>query len=145
MCLSVSTFSHLDLLSLSSLSSLSFLSHLSPFSLIPLSSLPTLPSHIELLVNHHSIQKALVVINNMLKNLKYQMFVHIAADHTARAVGATTLMEEYMDASNFGVCVGVGVGMGGTLGCVGVCWCCGRDMGMLLVGFGRRVSVLGIL
>ena len=31
------------------------------------------------------------------------MFIHVAADHAARAVGATTLMEEYMDASNFGV------------------------------------------
>lgn len=59
--------------------------------------------HIELLVSHHSIQNALAVINNMLKNLKYQMFIHVAADHAARAVGATTLMEEYMDASNFGV------------------------------------------
>lgn len=54
-------------------------------------------------MNHHSIQKALLVINNMLKNLKYQMFIHIAADHAARGVGASTLMEEYMDASNFGV------------------------------------------
>lgn len=48
---------------------------------------------------------ALVVINNMLKNLKYLMFIHVAADHAARAVGATALMEEYMDASNFGVSV----------------------------------------
>ncbi len=46
---------------------------------------------------------ALQVINNMLKNLKYQMFIHVAADHAARGVGATVLMEEYMDASNFGV------------------------------------------
>ena len=61
--------------------------------------------HIELLVSHHSIHNALLVINNMLKNLKYQMFIHVAADHAARAVGATTLMEEYMDASNFGVCI----------------------------------------
>lgn len=63
------------------------------------------PSHIELLVNHHSMPNALVVINNMLKNLKYLMFIHVAADHAARAVGATALMEEYMDASNFGVSV----------------------------------------
>lgn len=54
-------------------------------------------------MNHHSMKNALVVINNMLKNLKYQMFVHVAADHAARGVGATVLMEEYMDASNFGV------------------------------------------
>lgn len=59
--------------------------------------------HIELLVNHHSMNHALQVINNMLKNLKYQMFIHVAADHAARGVGATVLMEEYMDASNFGV------------------------------------------
>ena len=54
-------------------------------------------------MNHHSVRKAMVVINNMLKNLKYQMFIHVAADHAVRAVGATVLMEEYMDASNFGV------------------------------------------
>ena len=59
--------------------------------------------HIELLVSHHSIRSALLVISNMLKNLKYRMFIHVAADHAARAIGATALMEEYMDASNFGV------------------------------------------
>lgn len=42
-------------------------------------------------------------MGNLLKNLKYQMFIHVAADHAVRAVGATVLMEEYMDASNFGV------------------------------------------
>ena len=68
-------------------------------------------------MNHHSMQNALLVINNMLKNLKYQMFIHVAADHAARAVGATTLMEEYMDASNFGVQRGEGgvVGRQGVL------------------------------
>lgn len=55
-------------------------------------------------MNHHSMHNALLVISNMLKNLKYQMFIHVASDHAARAVGATTLMEEYMEASNFGVC-----------------------------------------
>jgi hypothetical protein len=72
-------------------------------------------------VSHHSIQKALLVINNMLKNLKYQMFIHVAADHAARAMGATALMEEFMDASNFGVSEGEGGG----------CWEGGcRDIGV---------------
>ena len=45
------------------------------------------------------------MIDNLLKNLKFRMFLHVAADHAVRAVGATVLMEEYMDASNFGVSV----------------------------------------
>ena len=61
-------------------------------------------SHIELLVNHHSLTNALTVTGNLLKNLKYQMFVHVVTDHAVRAKGASELMEEYMDASNFGVC-----------------------------------------
>lgn len=40
---------------------------------------------------------------NLLKNLKFQMFVHVVTDHAVRAMGASELMEEYMDASNFGV------------------------------------------
>lgn len=59
--------------------------------------------HIELLVNHHSLSSALTMIENLLKSLKFKMFLHVAADHASRAVGATVLMEEYMDASNFGV------------------------------------------
>ena len=31
------------------------------------------------------------------------MFVHVVTDHAVRAKGASELMEEYMDASNFGV------------------------------------------
>ena len=54
-------------------------------------------------MSHHSLTSALTVMGNLLKNLKYQMFIHVAADHAVRAVGATVLMEEYMDASNFGV------------------------------------------
>ena len=64
----------------------------------------SLSSHIELLVNHHSLTNALTVTGNLLKNLKYQMFVHVVTDHAVRAKGASELMEEYMDASNFGVC-----------------------------------------
>jgi hypothetical protein len=44
------------------------------------------------------------VTGNLLKNLKYQMFMHVVTDHAVRAKGASELMEEYMDASNFGVC-----------------------------------------
>ena len=54
-------------------------------------------------MNHHSMKHAILVINNLLKNLKYQIFAHVAADHVTRGVGAAVLMEEYMDASNFGV------------------------------------------
>ena len=32
------------------------------------------------------------------------MFMHVVTDHAVRAKGASELMEEYMDASNFGVC-----------------------------------------
>ncbi len=56
-----------------------------------------------MLVNHHSLKTALTLIDSLLKNLKFKMFLHVAADHASRAVGATVLMEEYMDASNFGV------------------------------------------
>ena len=42
-------------------------------------------------------------MGNLFKNLKYQMFVHVAAENTVRAVGVTKLMEEYLDASNYGV------------------------------------------
>ena len=54
-------------------------------------------------MNHHSLKNALTMIDLLLKNLKFRMFLHVAADHASRAVGATVLMEEYMDASNFGV------------------------------------------
>ena len=56
-------------------------------------------------MNHHSLKGALTMIDNLLKNLKFRMFLHVAADHAVRAVGATVLMEEYMDASNFGVSI----------------------------------------
>lgn len=59
----------------------------------------------ELLVDHHSLNKALSTMGNLFKNLKYQMFVHVAAENTVRAVGVSKLMEEYLDASNFGVSV----------------------------------------
>lgn len=42
-------------------------------------------------------------MENLLRNLRYQMFTHVAADNAVRAVGATKLMEEYFDSSNFGV------------------------------------------
>ena len=41
-------------------------------------------------------------MGNLFKNLKYQMFVHVAAENIIRAVGVTKLMEEYLDASNYG-------------------------------------------
>jgi len=58
--------------------------------------------HMELLVNHHSLKNALTVMGNLLKNLKYQMVLHVAADNSVRAVGASKLMQELLDASNFG-------------------------------------------
>ena len=73
-----------------------------PLSLFNLSH-PSSPSHIVVLVNHHSINKALSTMGNLFKNLKYQIFVHVAAENTVRAVGVTKLMEEYLDASNYGV------------------------------------------
>lgn len=53
---------------------------------------------------HHSLNDALQVMENLLRNLRYQMFTLVAADNAVRAVGATKLMEEYFDSSNFGVC-----------------------------------------
>ena len=44
-------------------------------------------------------------MENLLRNLRYQMFTLVAADNAVRAVGATKLMEEYFDSSNFGVCI----------------------------------------
>ena len=52
---------------------------------------------------HHSLNSALLVMENLLRNLRYQMFTLVAADNAVRAVGATRLMEEYFDSSNFGV------------------------------------------
>ena len=57
----------------------------------------------ELLVNHHSLKNALTVMGNLLKNLKYQMVLHVATDNSGRAVGASKRMQELLDASNFGV------------------------------------------
>ena len=54
-------------------------------------------------MNHHSLSNALTMTGNLLKNLKFQIFVHVVTDHAVRAMGASELMEEYMDASNFGV------------------------------------------
>jgi hypothetical protein len=60
--------------------------------------------HYQLLVKyHHSLNCALQVMENLLRNLRYQMFTLVAADNAVRAVGATKLMEEYFDSSNFGV------------------------------------------
>ena len=61
-------------------------------------------SHYQLLVKyHHSLNCALQVMENLLCNLRYQMFTLVAADNAVRAVGATKLMEEYFDSCNFGV------------------------------------------
>ena len=61
--------------------------------------------HYQLLVKyHHSLIGALQVMENLLRNLRYQMFTLVAADNAVRAVGATKLLEEYFDSSNFGVC-----------------------------------------
>lgn len=46
-------------------------------------------------------------MENLLRNLRYQMFTLVAADNAVRAVGATKLMEEHFDSSNFGVNIGV--------------------------------------
>jgi hypothetical protein len=51
---------------------------------------------------HHSLNSALQVMENLLRNLRYQMFTLVAADNAVRAVGATRLMEEHFDSSNFG-------------------------------------------
>jgi hypothetical protein len=59
--------------------------------------------HYQLLVKyHHSLNSALQVMENLLRNLRYQMFTLVAADNAVRAVGATRLMEEHFDSSNFG-------------------------------------------
>ena len=46
------------------------------------------------------------MMDNLLRSLRYQMFTVVAADNAVRAVGATRLMEEHFDSSNFGVCEG---------------------------------------
>lgn len=42
-------------------------------------------------------------MDNLLRSLRYQMFTVVAADNAVRAVGATKLLEEHFDSSNFGV------------------------------------------
>ena len=60
-------------------------------------------SHMQLLVNHYTLPKALVVMANLLKNIQYQIFTHIAEDNSIRGIGATKLLDEHLEAINFGV------------------------------------------
>lgn len=73
-------------------------------------------SHFQLLVKyHHSLNSALQVMENLLRNLRYQMVTLVAADNAVRAVGATKLLEEYFDSSNFGVYISTSLLYKGTL------------------------------
>ncbi|KAL5481708.1 hypothetical protein EMCRGX_G021936 [Ephydatia muelleri] len=58
--------------------------------------------HMQLLVNHYTLPKALVVMANLLKNIQYQIFTHIAEDNSIRGIGATKLLDEHLEAINFG-------------------------------------------
>ena len=42
-------------------------------------------------------------MDNLLKNLKHQILMHVAADNSVREVGSARLLDEYFDAINFGV------------------------------------------
>lgn len=74
------------------------------FHIVPLPCAPDTSSHNQLLVKYrHSLNGALRVMDNLLRSLRYQMFTVVAADNAVRAVGATKLLEEHFDSSNFGV------------------------------------------
>ena len=61
--------------------------------------------HMQLLVNHYTLPKALVVMANLLKNIQDQIFIHIAEDNAIRGIGSAKLFNEHLDAINFGVCL----------------------------------------